>query len=293
MTELICVEGNIFAKLEMNNPGGSHKYRAAKHIIEKSIITGKIIQGKTTVIEKTGGNFGFGLIAACSRYDVKVDLAVGLSFSQRKRDSLEFYGANLIGKDMLADGLTPKDVVQYHIENQEKLGKQYFYTDQFNNYCGVDAHRQGTGVELVEQLHQKGIFGNLIFIGCAGTGASFAGTTMALRDAGFCVKNILVEPNGCDMFSNIFVDHRMEGASVGVVAPFLDRSMINLLQKVSLPEILNAQRWFFDRTGLFLGNSSAAVVAAIRENISSGFYENVPFVMLAYDNALWYDDVFE
>jgi cysteine synthase len=45
--------------------------------------------GVTTVIEKTGGSFGFGLLAACHKYQVAVELAVGLGFSQTKRDLLE------------------------------------------------------------------------------------------------------------------------------------------------------------------------------------------------------------
>jgi len=34
MSELINVSERIYTKLEMNNPGGSHKYRAARRIVE-------------------------------------------------------------------------------------------------------------------------------------------------------------------------------------------------------------------------------------------------------------------
>lgn len=42
----------LLMKLEMNNPGGSHKYRAARHIVESAIGSGRIVPGRTTVIEK-------------------------------------------------------------------------------------------------------------------------------------------------------------------------------------------------------------------------------------------------
>lgn len=108
MSELISVSDRIYTKLEMNNPGGSHKYRAARRIVEHAVSNGDIIPGVTTVIEKTGGSFGFGLLAACHKYQVAVELAVGLSFSQTKRDLLECFGARLIGKEMLMAGATPQ-----------------------------------------------------------------------------------------------------------------------------------------------------------------------------------------
>lgn len=173
MSRLIRCDERLFTKLEMNNPGGSHKYRAASHIVEQAVAAGEIVPGVTTVIEKTGGNFGFGLIAACHKYNVPVELAVGLGFSLAKRDLLECFGARLIGKHMLHEGATPKEVVQYHLEHQESLGIHYFYTDQFQNPLGVEAHRAMTGRELAEQLRAQEAGERILFVGCAGTGASF------------------------------------------------------------------------------------------------------------------------
>lgn len=94
MSHLVQCAELIFVKTEMNNPGCSHKYRAAKFIVDHAVSSGEITPGQTTVIEKTGGNFGFGLLMACHEYDVAVDLAVGLSFSQRKRRLLEYLGVS-------------------------------------------------------------------------------------------------------------------------------------------------------------------------------------------------------
>lgn len=290
MSRLLSCSQRIFVKTELDNPSGSHKFRAAKHIVEKAIACGEIIPGKTTVIEKTGGGFGFGLIAACSQYGVDVDLAIGLSFSKRKRDLLEFLGAKLIGKEMLAAGFTPKQVVQHHLENQQQLGKQYFYTDQFQNTWGMEAHRIHTGAELVTQLRQQGCGERIVFVGCAGTGASFTGVSLALRDCGFDVKGVLVEPDGCNMSSGTFVEHRIEGASVGVPAPFLDWSLVHAERTVSLEEVIASQRWFYLQTGLWVGNSSAASLAAARELEAEADSKECTFVTLAYDSGLWYDD---
>jgi len=290
ITRLIQCDERIFFKAELENPGGSHKYRAAKYIIQEAMKDGRIILGKTTIIEKTGGNFGFGLSAVCKQYNLPMDLAIGLSFSQLKRDLLEFLGANLIGKEMLKDGLAPKEVVHYYLENQTSMGKSYFYTDQFQNPLSVEVHRKYTGNELAEQLHQQQIKGRIIFVGGAGTGASFTGVSLALRDAGFDVISILVEPVGCDMRANIFSEHRIEGISVGVVAPFLDWSLVNGVQKISLNEIKNAQQWAWKKLGLFIGNSSAAAVAAALKMRRHANFKFMPMVTLIYDSGLWYSD---
>lgn len=290
MSRLISCSYGIFVKAELENPAGSHKYRAAKYIIEKAIAAKNIIPGQTTVVEKTGGGFGFGLLSACQKYGIDVELAVGLSFSKRKRDLLEFLGAKLIGKEMLHAGKTPKEVVQHHLDNQTHLGKHYFYTDQFQNTWGVEAHYILTGAEISDQLAQHTAKKKVVFVGCAGTGASFTGVSRALRDSGYEVRGVLVEPEGCDMGNGIYTDHRVEGASVGVAAPFLDWSLIHATRNVSLNDVVDSQRWFYLQTGIFIGNSSAACLAVARkleteENLSGSL-----LLTIAYDSGLWYED---
>ena len=52
--------GNVFAKAEFLNPGGSIKDRVAKHIIESAEKEGKLKTGMI-IIEATSGNTGIGL----------------------------------------------------------------------------------------------------------------------------------------------------------------------------------------------------------------------------------------
>jgi len=127
-------------------------------------------------------------------------------------------------------------------------------------------------------------------VGGAGTGASFTGVSLALRDAGFDVTSILVEPVGCDMRANIFSEHRIEGISVGVVAPFLDWDLVHDIQKISLHEMKNAQQWAWGKSGLFIGNSSAAAIAAALKIRNHTNFKSTPIVTLIYDSGLWYND---
>ncbi|KPY90365.1 pyridoxal-phosphate dependent enzyme [Pseudomonas syringae pv. tagetis] len=291
MSKLIRTCDRIFTKLEMNNPGGSHKYRAASFIIKNALHSGKIIPGITTVIEKTGGNFGFGLISACHKHGVPVELAVGLGFSQIKRDLLECFGAKLIGKEMLVAGASPKEVVTYHLKHQSEMGKSYYYTDQFNNEVGIEAHRYQTAPELACQLAEVGVGERLLFIGCAGTGASFTGITLGLKDYGFDVSTVFVDPSGCDSKEGVFLDHRLEGMAVGVCPPFLDWSLVNARSHVEHAEMLAAQRWFYMQSGTFVGNTSAACLSIARSLARRPEYSDTTLVTIAYDAGLWYPDL--
>lgn len=291
MSRLVRSADRIFTKLEMNNPGGSHKYRAANFIIEAAVRKGDIIPGVTTVIEKTGGNFGFGLVTACHKYRVAVELAVGLGFSQTKRDLLKCFGATLIGQDMLAAGVSAKEVVNFHIEHQVALGKSYYYTDQFNNHLGVEAHRYQTAPELARQLEEAGAGEKLLFIGCAGTGASFTGITFGLKDHGFDVSTIMVDPSGCDSREGLFSDHRFEGMAVGVCPPFMDWSLVDEQSYVEHADMLAAQRWFYRQSGTFVGNTAAACLSVAQRQASFADYADTTIVTIAYDSGLWYRDL--
>ncbi len=293
MSRLTKCDDRLLVKLELNNLGGSHKFRAANHIVRCAIERGDIVPGKTTVIEKTGGNFGFGLLAACYQHNVQVDLAIGLSFSPLKRKLLESFGARLIGKDMLKEGMTPKEVVEHHLARQQQLGRHYYYTDQFNNPDGVEAHRCSTGRELAHQLSEQHVGKRFLFVGCAGTGASFTGITLALRESGFAVETALVEPAGCDTRNGVFTDHRLEGMSVGVMPPFLDWSLVDAVHAVTLAETLEAQRDFYLRHGVHVGNTSAACFAVDRQLLEHPRHRDKVIVTMAYDSGLWYADIIE
>lgn len=291
MSKLIRTGDRILTKLEMNNPGGSHKYRAANFIIEAALHSGKIIPGVTTVIEKTGGNFGFGLVAACHKHKISVELAIGLGFSKTKRDLLECFGAKLIGKEMLVAGASPRDVVNHYLQNQDDMGKSYYYTDQFNNPVGVEAHRYQTAAELACQLVKENAGKKLLFVGCAGTGASFTGITLGLKDYGFDVSTALVDPFGCDSKEGVFSDHRLEGMAVGVCPPFLDWSLVDVRSHVRHDEMLAAQRWFYMQSGAFVGNTAAACLSAAQRLASLPDYADATIVTIAYDAGLWYQDL--
>lgn len=289
ITPIIQITENIFAKCEAFNESGSHKIRAARFIIERAIEQGRITPQKTTIIEKTGGNFGFGLVRVCNEFNLDIELAIGLSFSKKKRLFLEALGAKLIGEEMLKANKTPKEVIDYHLQNAKNLGKEYFFTDQFRNTDSLNGHLKSTGPEISRQLKKLFNSRELYFVSCAGTGASLMGIRKSLINSGFSVKTCLVEPYGCDSEHKKFIEHRFEGMSVGVPPPFIDWNVIDKKIFIEFDKALEEQKYIAKTLGHLIGNTSAACIVASR--IIERENKNTPVLTMIYDHGLWYSDL--
>ena len=190
---------------------------------------------------------------------------------------------------MLKAEKTPKEVVEYYLQNAKKLGKVYFYTDQFNNIDSLNGHLKSTGPEISHQIMNLVNSRDLYFVSCAGTGASLMGIRQSLIENGFSVKTCLVEPFGCDSENEKFIEHRFEGMSVGVSPPFINWSVVDRKIYVNFEEALEEQKYLARKFGHFVGNTSAACVFASR--IIERENPNIPVLTIIYDHGLWYDDL--
>lgn len=287
LSQLVDLFPGVVCKLEANLPGGSHKARAARWVVEEAVCDGRVRPGKTLILEKTGGNFGLGLALACRKYALPLELAVGLSFSESRRRYLEYVGARLIGRAELEGGETPRQIIEARIASLREARIDYFFTDQFSNPSCLRAHEFETGPELARLARERYGVDKLVFIGCAGTGASFTGVVRALRKAGVETAAILVEPAGCDSKNGLFCDHPLEGMCVGVAPPFLDWSLVDDVIHVDAADACEMRRSLFQDFGLIVGNSSAACLFAARR-VADPAQRDRLVAAIAYDHGLWY-----
>ena len=286
-TALRQIAPRLLMKFEMDQAGGSHKARAARRVVRLGIARGLIIPGVSKVIEKTGGNFGLGLALACQEVGVPLELAMGLSFSPVRREHLRWLGVNLIGEDEMRRGKTPREVLEKRLSQAGASGRSYHYPDQFNNHDCVDAHELSTGAELVAQLADRPEVQRVHLVACAGTGAHLTGISRALRQAGYPLVVTLVEPEGCRTQEGVFVDHPLEGMSVGVKPPLLDWSLVHETVSVSPSDARDAQAWLARERGYWVGRTASACLA-VGLRLAQRLPPGTSGVLIAYDHGGWY-----
>ncbi|WP_163371444.1 PLP-dependent cysteine synthase family protein [Endozoicomonas acroporae] len=285
ITPVTKLYNNVFFKLEYLNVGGSHKSRAARRMISDAVDSGKIIPGRTTIIEKTGGNLGIGLAVEANKRGIDLDLAVGLSFSPFKRRLLEYYGANMIGIDMMKGGLLPRQVIEFHMTHQEDFGKEYFFIDQFSNKANVRVHFEETGPELAEFIVKNKLTNKkIILLGGIGSGASLCGTGSYLKSCFRDVSIVGVQPEGCSIVDEIFTDHPIQGLAVGVKPKIFDEAVIDQYLSIKPEKAEQGQNILLNQLGIYGGISTGANIGAIEELIKEVNQDSVIFSFV-YDSG--------
>jgi cystathionine beta-synthase len=87
---------NLLAKVEITSIGGSVKDRIAKAMVEAAEKEGKLIPGKSIVIEATSGNTGIGLAMACAIKGYSVIITLPEKMSLEKEAALRALGAEVV-----------------------------------------------------------------------------------------------------------------------------------------------------------------------------------------------------
>ena len=163
-------KGEIYAKLEFLQPGGSIKDRVALQMIRDAYDSGRLRKGQA-VVEMTSGNMGAGLAVVCRQTGNPFIAVMSKGNSPERRKILRAMGAELILTEQV-DGIpgmvTGRDIESAAIRAKEIAAERGgFYADQFNNTSGVKAHYETTGPEIWEDIPEIDVF-----IASVGSGAN-------------------------------------------------------------------------------------------------------------------------
>lgn len=245
---------HIYAKLEMQNPGGSVKDRLGMALIEHGIEIGAIKE-HTTIIEPTAGNTGIGVALAAQRYHLPVKLVVPEKFSFEKQTLMKALGAEIIN--------TPSDQgIKGAIQKAKELavGMENSYVPlQFENQANPAVYQRTLGPEILADLPNQTINA---FVAGAGSGGTFAGTAKALQATYPDIKKIVVEPEGSILNGGKPHAHKTEGIGVEFIPPFFDDLQITATKTISDADAFHYVKWLAQNEGLFVGSSSGAALAA-------------------------------
>lgn len=185
LTKELNLDANIYAKLEMFNPAGSIKDRAALSMIKKAFEQGIIKEG-STIIEPTSGNTGIGLALVAKIYGLKLILTMPESMSLERRTLLKARGATLV--------LTPaSEGMQGAVNEANRIHENTpgsIIAGQFDNPANPYAHEKFTAEEIYKDLNGKV---NIVVAG-VGTGGTISGLAKGLKSKNSAIKAIAVEP---------------------------------------------------------------------------------------------------
>ena len=199
---------DILGKAEFLNPGGSVKDRAALYIIQDAEEKGLLKPGGT-VVEGTAGNTGIGLAHICNAKGYKCLIIIPETQSQEKMDALRALGAEV----------RPVPAVPYkNPNNYVKLSgriasemENAIWANQFDNLANRRAHYETTGPEIWTQTDGK-IDG---WVASTGTGGTFAGTAMYLKEQNPNIKCVVADPMGSGLYSYVKTGEiKIEGNSI-------------------------------------------------------------------------------
>ena len=167
------IKGNIVAKVEFFNPGGSVKDRIALAMIEDAEKKGILKQGGT-IIEPTSGNTGVGLSLVGAVKGYKVILTMPDTMSIERRKLAAAYGTEIVltpGANGMKGAIAKAEELRDSIPGAVIL-------QQFNNPSNPEKHYNTTGPELVaDARHRQGHQGGFPRRQGDSSGACFIGRT--------------------------------------------------------------------------------------------------------------------
>jgi len=265
---------NLLGKVEYMSAGGSVKDRIAKRMVEKAEEDGKLIPGKSVVIEPTSGNTGIGLAMACAIKGYSVIITLPNKMSLEKEASLRALGAEVVRTPTEAAWDSPES----HIGVAQKLQREIPYgtiLDQYSNVNNPLAHEYTTGPEIIEAVvntpssSSRPSSGKVdVFIAGAGTGGTVTGVSRALKKAHNpdCVV-VGVDPIGSVLAvplrheNDQIGSYVVEGIGYDFLPEVLSQESVDTWIKTSDDDAFAAVRVLMRQEGLLVGGSSGSALS--------------------------------
>jgi cysteine synthase A len=253
LPQLEGVGGEVWAKLENLNPGGSVKDRICRAMVEAAERAGLLRPGGT-LVEPTSGNTGIGLALVAAVKGYRLVLTMPDTMSEERRALLLAYGTTLV--------LTP-DTRGMHgaIRRAEQLLAEHpdwYMPQQFTNPANPEVHRRTTAPEILAQLPRLDAF-----VAGVGTGGTITGVGEVLRSERPGVRIYAVEPAASPVLGGGEAGfHAIQGIGAGFVPEVLNTAVYDEVIAVSDEEATGVTRALARFEGLLVGISSGAACAA-------------------------------
>ena len=271
--------GEVWVKLEGQNPGGSIKDRTALSMVLDAEARGILPPGGT-IVEPTSGNTGIGLAQVAAARGYKLILCMPAQMSEERKRTLRAYGATLILTD-------PERRMTAAIEEAERIVGETpnaWMPNQFENPANPLIHYQTTGPEIWAQMD-----GRIdAFLYGSGTGGTISGTGRFLKEQDSNIQVIALEPARSPVLSGgERGPHNFQGMGPGFIPKNLDRSLLDGVVTILEEDAFPFARRLAREEGLFVGMSSGGNIwAAVQKARALGVGKRV--VTIACDTGARY-----
>ena len=236
----------IYAKLEGQNPTGSVKDRIAKFMVEAAESDGRLRPGQT-ILEPTSGNTGISLalIGGLRGYPVKVVMPDAVS--EERTELLRALGAEIIYSpgELGSNGA---------VAMAQKIAAEHpdwYMPFQYENEENPRAHYETTAPEIIADVPELDVF-----VAGLGTGGTLTGVGRRLKEYNPGVRVVAAAPHPGDLVQGL------RSLEEGYIPPVFDETVLDGRIVVDSASSFRATKELTDRTGIFAGVSSGAVVRA-------------------------------
>ena len=182
--------GNLVAKVEYTNPGGSIKDRIALLMVEAAEREGRLAPGGT-IVEPTSGNTGVGLAMVAAIKGYRIICTMPDKMSQEKIDGLRAYGAEVHIAPTAVEPDDPRSYYSVAARLVEEIPGA-FSPNQYANQANPESHYLSTGPEIWEQTDGTV---DVLVVG-VGTGGTITGTARFLKEKKPGLEVVGVDPVG-------------------------------------------------------------------------------------------------
>ncbi|MCU1454799.1 MAG: cystathionine beta-synthase [Acidimicrobiales bacterium] len=250
------LEGQLLAKLEMLNPGGSVKDRPAVAMIDAAEREGRLRPGGT-IVEPTSGNTGVGLAIVAARRHYRCVFVMPDKIASEKVALLRAYGAEVI---VCPTNVAPDDPESYYSVSNRLAAEipGAYKPDQYHNPANPLAHEQSTGPELWRQTEGRITH----FVAGIGTGGTISGVGRYLKAQDPAVQIVGADPEGSVYSGGSGRPYLVEGIGEDFWPTTYDRSVVDRVVEVSDGHSFATARRVAREEGILIGGSGGTAVWA-------------------------------
>lgn len=275
---------DVYAKMELLNPGGSSKDRPALGMIKEAWKEGRIGPG-SVVVESSSGNMAVSLAMICRVLGMRFICVVDARTTAVHLRLLNLYGAEI-------DRVTRPDpetgeFLPARLKRVQQLIDTIpgaFWPNQYENPNNYLAHCHTTMQEIVEELGRV----DYLFA-AASTCGTIRGCAEHVKTRGLSTRIVAVDASGSAIFGGNGKERRFPGLGAGIVPPFYQPDLADRVVHVSDREIVSGCLALAREEAILAGASSGAVIAAVR-HMAREFAPGTRCAVILHDRGERYVD---